>query len=281
VVLLPVSLALQRVLIVQRGSQRFGLPLASVREAVAVERMMTLAGRPSIQVRDECLRLCDLAVVLGLPVSDLPEVPRALIIDAANGRVAIACDRVLGEEEVIVKPLDPALAANVGYLGATIRDDGAAMLILDPTDLLRLASRGAAPLQLQPSADQRAKQAPRVLVVDDQFTVRELQRSILRAAGYRVEVACDGREALEELGAGHDFDVVVTDLQMPEMDGLALLSAIRSDPDRASLPVVMVTSHGSEEDRKRGAEAGADAYIVKDEFDQQALLETVERLVGA
>jgi two-component system chemotaxis sensor kinase CheA len=120
-----------------------------------------------------------------------------------------------------------------------------------------------------------------VLVVDDQFTVRELQRSILHASGYRVEVACDGREALDALGAEGDFDLVVTDLQMPEMDGLELLGAIRADPDHSSLPVVVVTSRGSEEDRKRGAEAGADAYIVKDAFDQQALLETVRRLVGA
>jgi two-component system chemotaxis sensor kinase CheA len=103
----------------------------------------------------------------------------------------------------------------------------------------------------------------------------------LRASGYRVEVACDGREALDALNTKEPFDLVVTDLQMPEMDGLALLAAIRADPEHSSLPVVIVTSRGSEEDRKRGAQAGADAYIVKDEFDQQALLETVERLVGA
>jgi two-component system chemotaxis sensor kinase CheA len=127
----------------------------------------------------------------------------------------------------------------------------------------------------------KARQAPKVLVVDDQFTVRELQRSILRASGYRVEVACDGREALDALNTKDAFDLVVTDLQMPEMDGLALLAAIRAHPDHSSLPVVIVTSRGSDEDRKRGAQAGADAYIVKDEFDQQALLQTVERLVGA
>lgn len=279
--LLPISLALQRVLIVRRGSQRFGLPLASVREAVAVERMMMLTGQSSIEVRGECLRLSDLASVLGMAAGQLPEVPRALVLDAASGRVALACDRVIGEEEVLVKPLDGSLQTSVGCLGATILGDGGVMLILDPADLIRAAQQRSGRVRVQDSAVERARQAPKVLVVDDQFTVRELQRSILRAAGYRVEVACDGREALDELGAKEDFDMVVTDLQMPEMDGLALLAAIRSDPRRSSLPVVVVTSHGSEEDRKRGAEAGADAYIVKDEFDQQALLETVERLVGA
>ncbi len=279
--LLPVTLALLRVLIVRRGAQRFGLPLASVSEVVAVERVMMLGGRPSILVGEESLRLCDLAGVLGMAAPDLPGVSRALVVDASNGRLAVACEGVVGEQEVVVKPLGLSLAGESGYLGAAILGDGAVMLVLDPAHLVRQASCASAAVRVGAAATQEARRAPKVLVVDDQFTVRELQRSILRASGYRVEVACDGREALDTLGAGGDFDLVVTDLQMPEMDGLELLGAIRADPERSSLPVVVVTSRGSEEDRKRGAEAGADAYIVKDEFDQQALLETVKRLVGA
>jgi two-component system chemotaxis sensor kinase CheA len=122
--------------------------------------------------------------------------------------------------------------------------------------------------------------APRVLVVDDQFSVRQLQRSILEAAGYRVETARHGREALQKLAGNEDVDMVLTDLQMPEMDGLELLEAIREDETHGSLPVAIVTSKGSAEDRQRGAQKGADAYIVKAEFDQQALLETIGRLVG-
>jgi two-component system chemotaxis sensor kinase CheA len=211
---------------------------------------------------------------------DLPELSRALVVDASNGRLAVACEEVVGEREVLVKPLSPSLAGVPGYLGAAILEDGAIALVLDPAHLIRRAPRVPAAVQVGAGASPRNMQAPKVLVVDDQFTVRELQRSILRASGYRVEVACDGREALDTLGAAGDFDLVVTDLLMPEMDGLELLGAIRADPERSSLPVVVVTSRGSEEDRKRGAEAGADAYIVKDEFDQQALLETVKRLVG-
>jgi two-component system, chemotaxis family, sensor kinase CheA len=279
--LLPVSLALLRVLIVCRGAQRFGLPLANVAEVRAVEQVMVLGGRPSIQVHDRCLRLADLALALGMESSELPGVPRALVVEAAGARIALACDRVLGEEEVVVKPLGPALAGVPGYLGATILDDGAVVLILDPAQLVRRTADDSAALRADVANQRKAREAPKVLVVDDQFTVRELQRSILRAAGYRVEVAPDGREALARLSAPGGFDLVVTDLQMPEMGGLELLAAIRADPERSSLPVIVVTSHGSEEDRKRGAQAGADAYIVKDEFDQQALLETVERLVGA
>ena len=278
--LLPVTLALLRVLIVERGEQRFGLPLANVLEVVAVEQMMLLGGRASIQVGEECLALSDLALVLGASAPELSETPRALVVEATNERLALACDAVTGEQEVVVKPLGSLLDGVSGYLGAAILGDGAVILILDPAHLVRGSARASAAVRVNDGA-LKASAAPRVLVVDDQFTVRELQRSILRASGYRVEVACDGREALDTLKAKDGFDLVVTDLQMPEMDGLQLLAAIRADPDRSSLPVVIVTSRGSEEDRRAGAQAGADAYIVKDEFDQQALLQTVERLVGA
>jgi two-component system, chemotaxis family, sensor kinase CheA len=168
-----------------------------------------------------------------------------------------------------------------GRLASAILGDGRMMLIVDPANVVRQAARTSTVARPGVVAGPSARKTAKVLVVDDQLTVRELQRGILGAAGYRVQTACDGREALAALNSQGDFDIVVTDLQMPEMDGLALLAAIRADPDRSSLPVIIVTSRGSDEDRKRGAEAGADAYIVKDEFDQQALLETVERLVGS
>jgi two-component system chemotaxis sensor kinase CheA len=129
-------------------------------------------------------------------------------------------------------------------------------------------------------AERPAPSTPRVLVVEDSFTVRELQRSILEAAGYRVATARDGRDALEVLDREDDIELVLTDLEMPEMDGLELTATIRADPARGSLPVVIVTSRATEDDRRRGIEAGADAYMAKGSFDQTALLEAVERLVG-
>ena len=121
----------------------------------------------------------------------------------------------------------------------------------------------------------------KVLVVDDQFTVRELQRSILEAAGYRVETASDGREALNRLAADPQISLMVTDIEMPKMGGIELLRSLRSKRNSSSLPIVVVSSRGDEEDRRLGAEAGADAYIAKDEFNQQALLDTVQRLITA
>jgi two-component system, chemotaxis family, sensor kinase CheA len=129
------------------------------------------------------------------------------------------------------------------------------------------------------TADGRAE-APKVLVVEDSFTVRELQRSILEAAGYSVVTARDGRDALAVLDRDTGVSLVITDLEMPELDGIGLTRAIRADTARSSLPVVIVTSRAAEEDRLSGIEAGADAYMAKRSFDQQALLATVERLVG-
>ena len=118
------------------------------------------------------------------------------------------------------------------------------------------------------------------MIVEDSFTVRQLQRSILETAGFQVVAARDGSEALRMLARDPQIALVITDLDMPELDGLGLTRAIRADPARASLPVVIVTAQGSEEDQRGGIEAGADAYMVKRDFSQQALLASVERLIG-
>jgi two-component system chemotaxis sensor kinase CheA len=272
--LLPLTLALLRVLLVERGDNVFGLPLGSVEEVTGVERKMILGGHASLERGGAAIALADLAGALAVTASPLPEKPPAAVVASSQRRIAVACDRLLGEEEVLVKSLG-LLAGVPGYLGATILGDGRIALILDPAHLvLARAHREAAP-----AVDAAHAEPAKVLVVDDQFTVRELQRSILEAAGYRVVTARDGRDALDQLIKDSEIDLVATDVQMPEMDGFALLEAIRANPKRSSLPVVIVTSQGAEEQRRRGAELGADGYIVKDDFDQQALLTMVQRLV--
>jgi len=276
--LLPVTLALLKVLLCERGGQPFGLPVASVREVITVNEAASLGGQPCLEHRGETVILGDLAAMVGAspPPPPLPQPPPAIILASATRAVAVACDRVLDDRELVVKGLGPLLANVAGYLGAGILEDGRVALILDPNRLLEMPSR-AAPA-VAPQAEKRA--APKVLVVDDQFSVRQLQRSILEAAGYRVETARHGREALEKIAADPDLEMVLTDVQMPEMDGFELLGAIRQDPEHGALPVAIITSKGSDEDKRRGAAEGADAYIVKKEFNQQALLETVGRLVG-
>jgi two-component system chemotaxis sensor kinase CheA len=199
------------------------------------------------------------------------------------------CDAVLGQEEVVVKPLSPLFGDIEGYLGTAVLGDGRIALLVEPTVLAPRSRRPAGqtaspdPVPPTPTATTTATAtatAPKVLVVEDSFTVRELQRSILEAAGYPVVTARHGREALGVLDRDPDIELVVTDLEMPELDGLGLTRAIRADPARSSLPVVIITSRASEDDQRRGIEAGADAYMSKQGFDQQALLATVERLIG-
>jgi len=165
-----------------------------------------------------------------------------------------------------------------GYLGAAIFGDGRVALLLDPTSLSRASA--SKPRLARASSAREERLAPKVLVVEDSLIVRELQRSILQAAGYRVEIACDGKEGFDRVSGDAEIDLVITDLEMPKMNGLDLTRAIRGRAESASLPVVIVTSLASDDDRQAGVEAGADAYLVKRSFDQQALLDTVERLVG-
>jgi two-component system chemotaxis sensor kinase CheA len=274
---LPLALALIEVLLVERGGNVYGFPLASIEEAVSLGETLSLGGQPAIELRDHSIPLADLGELMGATAE--PQVPRApVVVLAASGRrVALVCDALLGKEEVVVKSLGPLLSPLSMYLGAAILGDGRIALLVDPAVLLRTSAQPRAAAAPPPVA---APSAPKVLVVEDSLTIRELQRSILEAAGYRVQTARDGRDALTYIDADGGIDLVVTDVEMPEMDGIELTETIRAHATRSALPVVIVTSLGEDDDRRRGIDAGADAYMVKRKFDQHDLLETVERLVG-
>jgi two-component system, chemotaxis family, sensor kinase CheA len=276
VLLLPLALALLDVLLFERGGAVYGVPLAAVEEVVTLTATSTLEGRPSLEVRGRPLPVTDFAALVGASAPALGTAPPALVIMAGGRRTVATCDALRGEEEVVVKPLGPLFASVGGYLGAAILGDGRIALLVEPAMLTRGRQRirGTLPIVAGPPVP------PKVLVVEDSFTVRELQRSILEAAGYPVVTARDGREALEVLGRDSRIALVMTDFEMPELDGLELTRAIRANAALSSLPVIIITSRGSEDDQRRGIEAGADAYMVKRSFDQQALLATVERLVG-
>jgi len=277
VLLLPLALALLEVLLFERAGAVYGVPLAVVDEVVIATQTLRLEGRPAMELRGRSLPVADFAMLVGAQAPPLRERPPALVLSAGGRRAVVACDMLLGEAEVVVKPLGPLLADLEGYLGAAILGDGRLALLLEPSALIqgrwRIPAAVAAPAASPPAA-------AKVLVVEDSFTVRELQRSILEAAGYTVATARDGRDALVTLDRDPEIALVVSDLEMPVLDGLGLTRAIRDDPARSSLPVVIVTSRGTDDDRRRGIEAGADAYMVKRSFDQQVLLDTVQRLIG-
>ncbi|HEY5358146.1 MAG TPA: response regulator [Streptosporangiaceae bacterium] len=280
--LLPLALALVEVLLFERGGAVYGVPLPAVEEVVTVTRTLVLQGRPALELRGRSVPVADFAALIGTAAPPLGDRSPALVITVGGRRAAVTCDALLGQEEVVVKPLGPLFGGVDGYLGATILGDGRVALLVEPGILTRGSRQVAAtarPMPMPPAPD-RAVAARKVLVVEDSFSVRELQRSILETAGYLVVTARDGRDAIETLGQDTGIALVITDLEMPELDGLQLTRTIRADAAWSSLPVIIVTSQGSEEDRRRGIEAGADAYMAKRSFDQQALLLNVERLIG-
>jgi len=276
--LLPVALSLMEVLLFERGDAVYGVPLAVVEQVVIATETLTLQGRPALEIGGSSVPVADFAELIGADAPPLGAQPPALIVSAGGRRAVVTCDALLDEEVVVVKPLGPLLASVEGYLGASILGDGRIALLIEPATLTR-KSQGV-PGSTGSGATDGLAAATRILVVEDSFTVRELQRSILEAAGYSVATAHDGRDALAVLDRDAAISLVITDLEMPELDGIGLTRAIRADTARSSLPVVVVTSRADEEDRLRGIEAGADAYMGKRSFDQQALLATVERLVG-
>jgi two-component system chemotaxis sensor kinase CheA len=276
--LLPLGLALSEVLLFERGGEAYGVPLSAVEEVVMVTKTLALQGRRALEVRGRSLPVTDVAATLGIAAPPLGARPPAIVVAAGDRRAATTCDSLLGTGEVVVKPLGPVLADLADYIGAAVLGDGRIALLVGATTLTREA-RPAAGLP-EPEAAPGPATAPKILVVEDSFSVRELQRSILETAGYPVVTARDGRDALAVLDRDNQIALVVTDIEMPGLDGIGLTQAIRASAARSSLPVIIVTSRGSDDDKRRGIEAGADAYMAKSGFDQQTLLAIVARLVG-
>jgi two-component system chemotaxis sensor kinase CheA len=243
-------------------------------------------GQVVIRVRDTILPVSDLAATLGVagqgeaPASDSP----AVVLASMTRRHAFRVDALLGQRNVVVKDLGRLLPRLALLAGASLEPDGSILLVLDVSGLVDRArwarSTGAGRPAPSPSPAVLAPAGPAsVLVVDDTAVVRELERSILEEAGYRVRTAADGRLALAAL-ADTTADLVVTDVEMPNCDGLELTRAIRAQPALTGLPVVVVTSRSSDADRRLAMDAGADAFLVKGDLDRQTLLEVVGRLLG-
>jgi two-component system chemotaxis sensor kinase CheA len=272
----PMTLAVLRCLLVRAGEHQYALPMHSTttaREANG-DGVVSVDGRPALLLDGEPVRLLPLAAALGLG-DGAPFRGPAVILSTASGRHAFGVDELLGQRDVVVKDVGRVLGRLPLVAGASVEPDGSIMLVLDPEGLIAGASDAPAPAPVA-RADGGPERAARILVVDDALTIRELQRSILERAGYDVAVAADGEDALRRL-AEHRPDLVLTDIEMPRLDGFALTEAIRARDD--ATPVLILTSRAAEEDRRRGLEAGADGYLVKSAFDAGALLEAVEDLL--
>lgn len=280
---LPLTLATFRGVLVEAEQRLFVVPTAQVERAIrfAAEDVQTVEGRETLSLNGRAIALARLADVLQLPraqrTSTPPDRRPALILGAGEHRMAFAVDIVLDEREVLVKPLKKPLVRVRNFSGATVLGSGAVVPILNVADLLKSARSAGAPARAAASLAPTPTTAKRILVAEDSITSRMLIKGILESAGYRVTAAVDGMEAFASLRA-ESFDCVVSDVEMPRMNGFDLTARIRADRVLGELPVVLVTALDSREDKERGIDVGANAYLVKGSLDQTNLLEALRRL---
>ena len=283
---LPLTLSVLRTLLVAISGEVYALPLSRITSAVVVARESIAAteGHEHFQFRGEQVGLVTAHQILGLESSTGRDLLPVVVIGEKTSHHGLVVDRFIGERELVVLPLDPRLGKIKDVSAAALMPDQTPVLILDVDDLKRSienlvhSDRLAQATGAQAGEDVRLSR--RVLVVDDSLTVRELERKLLESRGYTVEVAVDGMDGWNAARTG-SYDLVITDVDMPRLDGIELLTLIKKDPRLGALPVMIVSYKDREEDRQRGLDAGADYYLTKSSFHDERLLNAVQDLIGA
>jgi two-component system chemotaxis sensor kinase CheA len=286
---LPRALAAARVLIVLVDRRPYALPieyvyttrLVSPQEIFPIEGMETIVvdGKPvSMAHLSTLLEISSHAAAVKESNAPDPDKPRScIILSIGDDQIGLVVDALLDEQEVVVKPHSAILTRVRNVSGATILGTGEVCMVLNPLDLLQSVRKRPAQMIREPSRP-KPQQKHAILLVEDSMTTRTQEKRILESAGYEVVAAVNGVDALQKLSS-RAFDAVVSDVEMPQMDGLTLSERIRREPKYNELPIILVTSLASEEDKRRGVEVGANAYIAKPTFDQGLLLDTLRRLI--
>jgi two-component system chemotaxis sensor kinase CheA len=280
--LLPVSLATVRVLIVAVNGQRYALPVEHVQSSRKVQSgaLYPMEGRQTVTLDGQALSVARLNELLEMRNAESISAPNSVtcvVITVNEERFGLIVNELLDELEVVLKPQSKLLKRVRNVSGATILDTGEVCVVLNPHDLLKTLRKQSVSIAPAPSAEAAAAKKV-LLLAEDSITTRTQEKRILEGAGYEVVTAVDGMDAYNKLGT-RLFDAVVSDIQMPNMSGLALTAKIRADKKYTELPIILVTSLASEEDQRRGLEAGANAYIAKPSFDQRVLLDCLARLI--
>ncbi len=282
---IPLTLAVTKGLIVQCEQETFVVPLHYVAEMLSLGEQDILyeGGLEVVRVGGATLPLVSLREILGVPQRHsirVGERMMALVLSFREQSIACLVSRSVGVQELVVKGMGKQLKRVRFFSGASILGDGHPALILSVPDLFSAAAGGpSSHLRRELEAARQELMKGRILVVDDSVTTRTMEKNILETRGYQVETAISGEDALEKL-SGDPFDLVVSDVEMPGINGFELTSRIRQMEHTKEVPVIIVTSFSSDEDKRRGLEVGAQAYIVKGNFDQGTLLDAVETFVG-
>lgn len=283
---LPLTLSVMRSLIVEIGGEPYAFPFAHIVRALKLpaDRVQRLEGRQHFSLDGQQVGLVGADQVLGCAAPEnLGGELAVIVLGSAPDLYGLVVDRFLGGRELIVQPIDPRLGKIKDIAAASLMEDGTPLLIADVEDMVRSMEKLSATDRLAAVGREAGgiggERRKRVLVVDDSFTVRELQRKLLEQHGYEVEIAVDGMDGWNALRGGR-FDLVVSDIDMPRLDGIELVRRIRQDSAFRSLPVMILSYKDREEDRQRGLDAGADYYLTKGSFQSNALIDAVIDLIG-
>jgi two-component system chemotaxis sensor kinase CheA len=286
----PLSISTHRLLLVSSGSGRFAIPVHAIERLhrFAPASVEIVEGKPVIVLDRQPVPLFSMHHLVRAPELDMPEPHAAatartgtlqvMILRAGGNRAAVAVDAFLRETDAVILDLGPAAPQDGKISGGILLEDGSVAFVLSIAELLGASVHRELDTLLQAREPKREKARFSILVVDDSLTTRTLEKSILEAHGYRVQVAVDGLDALEKLRA-EKVDLVISDIQMPRLDGFGLLQALKKDPGLDRIPVIMVTSVDRPEDQERGLSLGAGAWIVKRKFDQAELLSAIGQIL--
>ena len=286
---LPVTRSVVRAAIVEVAGQPLALPLARLQRVVRVEadRISTVEGRRQFEHEGGTVGLIRFATLLEFPEAESEDGDRAIesvvVVGDATGRCGLVVDRFLGEQDLVVRRLDPRFGRVAHVNAAAMLEDGSPILILDVEDVVKSIRQLLGEGRLRGTGRARARdegrRAKRVLVVEDSITVREVERQILRQMGLDVETAVDGVDGWNALQHG-GYDLVVTDIDMPRMNGIEFVRTLRADPRFQTVPVIVVSYKDRDSDRQAGLDAGADMYLTKGSFREGSFTETVRDLLG-
>jgi two-component system sensor histidine kinase and response regulator WspE len=283
---LPLTLSVLRALLVEIAGEPYAVPLNQIARILKLPRtsVEVLEGRHTFQFGDQQVRLLSASQVLECeagkpPGTDLPVV----VLSDRGARYGLIVDQFLGERELVVQPLDPRLGKVRDISAAALMENGAPVLIIDVEEVVRsietlIQQSGTTGLELA-KFESPAKRIKRVLAVDDSPAVRELERKLLTSRGFQADVAADGLDAWNAVRAGA-YDLVITDVDMPQLNGFELVGLIKKDSLLKSLPVIIISYKDRPEDRMRGLQAGADCYLTKTSFQDERLMQAVIDLIG-
>ncbi len=283
IISVPISIAVQEALMFKVGGQRYGMLTHLIEQAIVYNEKDIIrgtAGKLFLNYDNHQVPVVDLRPMMYGSDMNLSDTPYIIVAEHIEGFVGILVDELLGDGEVVVHDLDPYIKRYQpqGLMGNTIVEDGSVMMLLEPYGIKEMG-RTSPNQAIDIEVKEEDKLRFNVLLVDDSLIAREVEKNIFESLGFVVETAIDGMDALEKLESS-TYDMIVTDLEMPRLDGFGLVRQIRNQPQYEDLPMMVISTRESPEDRLRALEAGADSYLVKQHLDADSIVATVKALVG-